>query len=362
MRKACVVCNSSSLEHLYTFKNFPVFMGASDGTNIRKDQVWGICQGCGCIQLKELVDLEVLYRQPHNPAIGTTWERHNIAYADFIKMFKLGNVLELGGGNCKIANLLVNSVKGKYVIYDKFISNKSSDRISCVNKFYDPKDTHDTYDVIVSSHVVEHLYDPLEYFNSFREILSDGGLVIFSFPDITAGIEAGNTNALNFEHTYQLDCGYLIDMMSANGFSLSYADFFNDYNPFFAFVKSFVGNPHPIRPVAENRAMFNKFIFDKMTEADLLEKQLSLTSGKKYLFGCHVFSQYLLHFLGDVHIDGIIDNDPNKIGKRLYGTSLEVFPSSVVKDQDSTVVVRAGVYNDEIITYLKSFNEECTIL
>jgi hypothetical protein len=26
------------------------------------------------------------------------------------------------------------------------------------------------------------------------------------------------------------------------------------------------------------------------------------------------------------------------------------------------VVVRAGVYNNEIITYLKSFNEECTIL
>jgi SAM-dependent methyltransferase len=361
MRTECVVC-SGSLEHIFTFKNFPVFMGISDGTNIRKDQVWAICKKCGCIQLKELVDLDVLYRKPHNAAIGPTWERHNIEFTDFIKSHTSGRVLEVGGGNCKIANLLADYACDKYVIYDKFISGQSSDKISCVNKFFDPNDTHDQYDVIVSSHVVEHLYKPREYFNAFRDILSENGIVAFSFPDVTQGICAGNTNALNFEHTYQLDVEYLSYMMSLSGFVHIETTYFNDFNPFMIFLKWDWGEFEIENRLHENVQMFNKFIYDKMSEADSMEKQLNSFSGKKYLFGCHVFSQYLLHFLGDIEIDGIIDNDPGKIGNKLYGTDLEVFPSSVVNNQKSCVAVRAGIYNDEVIKCLKSFNKDCVII
>ena len=53
-----------------------------------------------------------------------------------------------------------------------------------------------------------------------------------------------------------------------------------------------------------------------------------------------------------INIDNIIcllDNDINKQGKRLYGTDLEVGPSTLLKDYISPIVIlRAGAYDAEI--------------
>ena len=47
----------------------------------------------------------------------------------------------------------------------------------------------------------------------------------------------------------------------------------------------------------------------------------------------------------------ILDNDPNKHGRRLYGSDLKVFPPSVLKDVSSPfIILKAGVYNEEIKT------------
>jgi hypothetical protein len=71
---------------------------------------------------------------------------------------------------------------------------------------------------------------------------------------------------------------------------------------------------------------------------------------KLYLFGAHIFSQYLISFGLNVNLlECIIDNDVNKQGKRLYGTDLKVFsPKILSKDNDPVVILKAGVYNQEI--------------
>jgi hypothetical protein len=48
-------------------------------------------------------------------------------------------------------------------------------------------------------------------------------------------------------------------------------------------------------------------------------------------------------------IAGILDNDSNKQGKRLYGSQLEVFNPEIIGDVDAPVIIlRAGAYNSEI--------------
>jgi hypothetical protein len=71
---------------------------------------------------------------------------------------------------------------------------------------------------------------------------------------------------------------------------------------------------------------------------------------KLYLFGAHVFSQYLISYgLNVKRIDCIIDNDFNKQGKRLYGTDFKVFsPKILSNDNDPVVILKAGVYNQEV--------------
>ena len=69
-----------------------------------------------------------------------------------------------------------------------------------------------------------------------------------------------------------------------------------------------------------------------------------------YLFGAHVFSQYLISFgLDTSKIICLLDNDRRKIGKRLYGTDLiSMHPSILTDIKEAIVILRAGTHNEEI--------------
>ncbi len=81
-----------------------------------------------------------------------------------------------------------------------------------------------------------------------------------------------------------------------------------------------------------------------------LNRKISDSAQSVYLFGAHVFAQYLIAFgLDTSRIVSLLDNDPNKQGKRLYGTNLMVQSPRVLRDVNNpSVILKAGVYNQEI--------------
>jgi hypothetical protein len=87
-------------------------------------------------------------------------------------------------------------------------------------------------------------------------------------------------------------------------------------------------------------------------------KQIKSFNGKVFLFGAHVFSQYLLNQgIDKTKIEGILDNSKIKQGKRLYGSSLIIFSPEILKDKKNVaVILRAGVYQDEIRKQISSIN------
>ena len=82
---------------------------------------------------------------------------------------------------------------------------------------------------------------------------------------------------------------------------------------------------------------------------DINRKILNANSAV-YLFGAHVFSQYLINFgLNTSNIKCILDNDTKKQNKRLYGTNLKVSSPKILKKiKQGIVILRSGVYNNEI--------------
>jgi hypothetical protein len=68
------------------------------------------------------------------------------------------------------------------------------------------------------------------------------------------------------------------------------------------------------------------------------------------MFGAHVFAQYLIAFgLDTTRIVSLLDNDPKKQSKRLYGTGLLVLSPQILRDvANPFVILKAGVYNQEI--------------
>jgi hypothetical protein len=68
--------------------------------------------------------------------------------------------------------------------------------------------------------------------------------------------------------------------------------------------------------------------------------------------GAHVFTQWLVALgLDTSALKGVLDNNPGKQGRRLYGSSLLVqTPHTALRAEESGVVIilRAGPYQDEV--------------
>jgi hypothetical protein len=92
------------------------------------------------------------------------------------------------------------------------------------------------------------------------------------------------------------------------------------------------------------------FVDYHLRMVDDLNEKLKNTPDPIYLFGAHVFAQYLIAFGLDVSkVICLLDNDKGKQGKRLYGTNLTVESPEILGGIKTPVVIlKAGVYNEEI--------------
>ncbi|MBA3038079.1 MAG: hypothetical protein FP814_16515 [Desulfobacterium sp.] len=165
-------------------------------------------------------------------------------------------------------------------------------------------------------------------------------------------LEMGYTNCINFEHTVFLTEMFVDYLLAKNGFSIIEKQYYHDNHSIFYATRK-TGNKYlRYTPMAyaANRGIYEQFISNHLDEIDEINRHMDCHDSPVYLFGGHVFSQYLICFgLDESKIECILDNDINKQGKRLYGTSLMVQSPKILKDvKKAAVILRAGVYNEEV--------------
>lgn len=359
-RTECVICGHPHLEPIYTFKDFPVFMGCTTEppeTDLRMDMSWAICPECGTIQLEKLVPLEILYQENHNEAVGGVWQEHHTQFAEFILEHGGENRLEIGGANGKVAQLArERSQSGRWLILEPNLFEGNPDipntefQQGWFDENYQPPFDVDT---VIHSHVIEHLYEPCQTLAQINKLLEVGGKTIFSLPNMQVWLENKYTNCLMFEHTYYLPEDIVEFLMAANGFKITAKKDFREHSIFFACEK--VGSPereqlHVPRNYDETKALFLSFIDHYVNLVKEIDDKISGYSGALYIFGAHIFTLYLLGFgLKEDYFLSILDNAPAKIGKRLYGTQLMVkSPKCLKEGGEALVVLRAGAYTEEI--------------
>jgi SAM-dependent methyltransferase len=174
-----------------------------------QDMEWVSCDKCGELQLKTLIDERVLYGKTHNGSVGKSWVEHNNTFVDFIASECYGNVLEIGGGNLHIANKIAESDKvNNYHIIDSniFKENATTYKFTFSEDLFDLNQIPDkSYDFIIHSHTLEHLYEPVLELKQLNRVLKSNGKMFFSVPLINNMLNQGYTNALNFEHTFYLN-------------------------------------------------------------------------------------------------------------------------------------------------------------
>ena len=357
-RLRCAVTLEQDLEPLYSFPRFPVFMGCVDqpeAADLREDMNWYISRGSGLIQLKDLIPLEVLYQNSHGAgAVGALWERHHRALARFLRHVAPAAVLEIGGAHGILAREFRRESRIPWTILEPNPVDTESSDVRFIPRFFD--DTFELgsdIDTVVYSHVFEHIFDPDWFVRRLSQCVESGKHVVFSIPNLGRMLELKFTNFLNFEHTILLTEPYVELLLGRHGFRVVEREYFlSDHSIFYAAVRdpSAQGCALPEGLFERNRNLFEEYVHYHIGLVKELNQKLAESTAPAFLFGAHVFSQYLIAFgLDTRRIDCLLDNDPKKWTKRLYGTGLRVdSPRCLSGLKDPVVVLRAGVFNREI--------------
>lgn len=372
-RKKSLFSPESGLESLAHFDNFPIFIGATDAsldTDIHESMDWDICLKTGCIQLRSPINPNLIYSGFHSEAIGETWDRHHLKLIDFTKKFVGQSILEIGGSNAAIADKLLNEFSNitDYTIIEPNPNCESSERLQVIDKFFDCDyaiKTGDKFDLCLHSHTLEHAYDPLNFIKGTSHCTKDGGYQIISVPNLKKYMQLGFTNCLNFEHTYFLTPDLLIAIMSHYGFELIETYDFEDHSLFFAFRKNLLVKKINLpNNYTQHKNLFTQYLSQRKNDVRRINKQIEKYEQNIFLFGAHVFSQYLINFgLNNTRIKVLIDNSRVKNGKRLYGTNLKIeYPKVIEHEEKPVVILKAGQYQNEVRAQLMNLNPEVIII
>jgi SAM-dependent methyltransferase len=327
------------------------------------DMTWSCCDECGCVQLKSLINPDILYKEPHNPAIGKVWEKHNEQFSNLITEYKYTKILEIGGANLKMANLI--NKKADIFSYDiidfssnEYSTNKIDDKIRLIKSSVENYALQNKVESIIMSHTFEHIYEPVIILNKLSNCLENDGRIFISVPNIKNQLADGFLNALNFEHTFFIDHEYINLIANNAGFCIEKIIEFSSYNSFYVLKKIIDKNKNLKHTKIKNaKNIFLSFV-DKLNK-DVKQIREKTKNNKIYVFGAHIFSQFLINFgLDEEKIICLLDNDPCKIDKYLFGTNLVVKNPIILKDIEKPyVLLRAAQYKDEIEHQLNCINK-----
>ncbi len=307
------------------------------------------------IQLNPLLPLDILYPEAHGSGcVGVLWAKHHQALAAFIAKFNPASVLEIGGAHGILAANYQNIKEIPWTILEPNPTPVAECKAKIIKGFFDEEFNFEgEVDTIVHSHVFEHIYQPDQFMGHLAAFMGLGSKLLFSLPNMRVMLERKYNNCINLEHTAFLTEPYIEYLLAKYGFRLLSKEYFmDDHSIFYATVRDSSVSPValPSDSYHGNKTIYLDYI--KYHERLIEEINNGINDSKQpvYLFGAHVFAQYLIAFgLDTSRIVGLLDNDPSKHGKRLYGTNLMVHsPIVLAQLVNPIVILRAGVYNEEI--------------
>jgi len=357
-RNKDLIYGNEDLEFLFEYNKFPCFMGCVD-TDFKNDLFfdmrWFISKKSGMIQLNPLLPLDLVYQKSHfSGTIGETWDNHHEDFSKFINKYSPKKVLEIGGFHEILANKCFKHFKCEWTIIDPSVNFENNSNIKKIKGFFDENFVvNDDYDTIIHSHLIEHVYDINIFLNTISNILKEKAKIIFSVPDLKKMLKNKSTNVLNFEHTYYISEDFLDFLLAKHKFiTIEKHKYTKNNSIFYCVEKTKKALKHKLKEnlYKINKNLFLKSINKNINEIKKINSKINKSNSNIYLFGAHIFSQNLINNGLDVSkIKFILDNDHRKQNKRLYGSNLIVKSPSILKEEESPIVIlKTGVYNTEI--------------
>lgn len=369
IKNTCIFCNGN-LNILFSIPNMPMFMGSInnlDNTLLYSDMTYTICSKCNCVQIKELIDSNILYQNNHNlDTVGELWQSHFIEFSNFVKNGIINKrVLEIADPSCKIARYVSEYSKIWEIVEYNPNFDSTSKNVKFIETWFDSDFNQGIYDVIIHSHFFEHLFNPLNDLKKMNECLNIGGEMYFSVPNLEYIVENKFTpaNALHFEHTFFYKKNDLKSLLNLFGFEVNVIFEYRNHSIFFKCTK--ISNKIQSYDKFKFLDSSDNFILNYDISKDIINKFNSIKNKNKFIFGCHISTQYLISIGVDINnIVYFLDNSKNKQNNFLYGYDVLVKSPNIISDYENPVVLvtHTSVYKNEISEQLKKINKNVILI
>lgn len=358
-RQESIIDGDTQMEELFRLERFPIHMGVTAlpfRQDVFQDMIYEINEGNGAVQIGALIPEDELYQEAHYNNIGKGWEEHHKAFARFMAGYCPKSVFEIGGGRGLLSIEYSKLADADWTILEAVPNPDPACNAHYISGFFSEEYViPDTYDAIVHTHTLEHFYNPLRFMENIGRHAQEGTRMFFSIPNMGEMIDRCYTNVMSFEHTFYCAEPYVTYICEKSGYKVEErVKFKEDHSVFYVARRDRTAGAENnfFNKYAENK---KKFLAWKKRQEEIVNKinvELEKLSADRriYIFGAHVNTQYLLAFhLNIENVKGILDNDPHKQGKRLYGTKLPVSSPDVLCGGDYPVVIlRGGTHNLEI--------------
>ena len=368
-RSHCEICHNV-LKNIYIQKNVPIKLTCTiTNKNFEYSNMsYSQCITCNTVQLDKLIPLNILYSNSHNyVSVGEVWKGYFQLFNDNIhNIIENKNVLEIGCPSGKLA-LSHNNYKKWYIIEpNKNEAIQFNEKIVFIESLFDEYfNINDNIDIIIHSHLFEHIYDLNCFLKKCYNSLINEGEMFFGVPNMEYIAEENLSLFLGifFEHTIFLNKDNIIYLLTKNGFEIKNIIDYQTHSILFHVKKiSTIIKPEIIKinNYYDNfMSCINKFSLCINNYNVIIEN----TNKQVFIFGASYNTQLLLTTdINKNKITGILDNCENKHNKYFYGYDLKIYNPEIIKNIDCIVILKNGYYSNEIKEQLKKINEHIEII
>ena len=349
-RTNCAICDSTELEVINEFPNFPIMNICNDGKgDLFYNKCPVLCKKCCCIQLKYLIDASVLYSSIYMiSTFSPSWLIHNTKLADFIlQNTDSSSLLEIGANKGGLFKIISKQRKINYTVLDMYREAELPSEVQFLQGNCETFDFNGINTVILS-HVFEHLLNPI----AFVKMISKAKVneVFISNPNFDHFLDTNNITTIYSQHTFYCGFDHLIYMFSLYKYR---CEAFYRHN---GVVKSLMFK-FAYDPLVLPKALpyIHKDIFTNLYVKRINHIKNLEVPPNSVVCPSGTMGQYLYYFITKKeNVLGFIDNNPERQNKILYGTGKTVFLPKDLDLSNVTVLLADSFYNDEIIAGLKA--------
>ena len=371
----CKICGSKKLRHFFQLSTTPVFANLffkteKEARNCPKGRIKLVfCPVCGHIFNKtydqSLVEYTVDYENPLD--FSPTFQKYAKSLArQLIRRYNLRNkdIISVGCGKGTFLRLLVQLGNNRGIGFDPAISNqmgsnKLEDRIRFIDDFYSQKYADYPFNIIVSRHALEHVYNPRNFLKMLREIIGEkiATRVFFEVPNALYVFCQLSVWDIIYEHCsffspsslrfLFLSCGFRVDDIKevySNQFLTLYA------SPNGSSIACF--GLRPKSDVGRIADCIDLFASKYEQKIKALSSQLEKARSKRervVVWGSGSKGVTFLNIFRDFEIEYAVDLNPNKQGMYIPGAGQEIVsPNFLMEYKPDVIIIMNPKYEREI--------------